>query len=416
MSKQLSKELRDWMLEYVADTMRPAQTAQIVGRINTAVIELVPELADHELQRDLAASTEAQLQAIMFGFTDDLGDVTLPPEAHGLARSIARRGLDLRVLLQIYRVGQQAAIDYLTEVIEARQLDPAFERALLLWFFERTAAWFATSVETLSDTFSRERERGFRDAFTRRSETIRALLAGDHIDVDRASLHLDYRLSRTHLAFALWDTEAETGYSGDAIGTLERVAGRIAAAAGTTRLLTAPSGARGLWGWLGVEAPLDSSALTNREAVGASRSVQVAFGNAGAGLDGFRSSHREALAARRIVETSGRHDWLTRYSDVEIASLVGADNTAMRTLVARELAGITGRDAHAARLRDTLAAYLGNHRSPEAAARHLGVHKNTVRYRMQRIEELLGHNIDSRRVQLEIALACVAAYGESVLP
>ena len=45
------------------------------------------------------------------------------------------------------------------------------------------------------------------------------------------------------------------------------------------------------------------------------------------------------------------------------------------------------------------------------AARELGVHKNTVRYRIQRIEELLGHDIDSRRLQIEVALECVRVFG-----
>ncbi|WP_169589808.1 helix-turn-helix domain-containing protein [Antrihabitans stalactiti] len=87
----------------------------------------------------------------------------------------------------------------------------------------------------------------------------------------------------------------------------------------------------------------------------------------------------------------------------------------MRALVARELAGIDGLDANSQRLRETLHAYIRNLNSPDAAARSLGVHKNTVRYRIQRIEELLGHDIASRRVQLEVALECVAVYGPAVL-
>ncbi|MGQ4619035.1 helix-turn-helix domain-containing protein [Nocardia sp. R7R-8] len=67
----------------------------------------------------------------------------------------------------------------------------------------------------------------------------------------------------------------------------------------------------------------------------------------------------------------------------------------MRGLVERELGALASRDAHAVRLRETLHAYLRNQpqptatnrnqRSPEATAKILGVHKNTVRYRVQRI-------------------------------
>jgi DNA-binding PucR family transcriptional regulator len=80
------------------------------------------------------------------------------------------------------------------------------------------------------------------------------------------------------------------------------------------------------------------------------------------------------------------------------------------------LRALAGRDTNAARLRETLHAYLKSHRSPEAAAKLLGVHKNTVRYRIQRIEELLGHPIEERSLPLALALTCVATYGVNALP
>jgi DNA-binding PucR family transcriptional regulator len=76
---------------------------------------------------------------------------------------------------------------------------------------------------------------------------------------------------------------------------------------------------------------------------------------------------------------------------------------------------MAGRDANSARLRETLHAYSTSHRSPEATAKLLGVHKNTVRYRI-RVEELPGYPIEQRSLPLEIALACVATYGVDALP
>ncbi|WP_433600812.1 helix-turn-helix domain-containing protein [Nocardia sp. CA-135953] len=48
--------------------------------------------------------------------------------------------------------------------------------------------------------------------------------------------------------------------------------------------------------------------------------------------------------------------------------------------------------------------------------KNLRVHKNTVRYRIQRIEEQLGHPIEARSLPREIALTCVATYGADALP
>ncbi|WP_189595255.1 helix-turn-helix domain-containing protein, partial [Nocardia cerradoensis] len=69
------------------------------------------------------------------------------------------------------------------------------------------------------------------------------------------------------------------------------------------------------------------------------------------------------------------------YRDVEIAYLAGVDQHAMWGLIRRELGALAGTDAATVRLRDTLHVYLSRQRSPEATAKALGVHKNTVRYR-----------------------------------
>jgi DNA-binding PucR family transcriptional regulator len=58
----------------------------------------------------------------------------------------------------------------------------------------------------------------------------------------------------------------------------------------------------------------------------------------------------------------------------------------------------------AARLRATVQVYLEENLSPARAARRLGVHQNTVVYRVKRAEELLGREIGPRRLQTEVAL------------
>ncbi|MCL2535490.1 MAG: helix-turn-helix domain-containing protein, partial [Nocardiaceae bacterium] len=102
-----------------------------------------------------------------------------------------------------------------------------------------------------------------------------------------------------------------------------------------------------------------------------------------------------------------------RYADVEVASMLSADPARMRTLVERELAGLLGEDAATERLRDTLREVLACHGNHESAARRLGVHKNTVRYRMQRVEEILGHDVLGRRLKIELALECFDIFGGS---
>jgi purine catabolism regulator len=54
---------------------------------------------------------------------------------------------------------------------------------------------------------------------------------------------------------------------------------------------------------------------------------------------------------------------------------------------------------------DTLCAYLDNERNWSATAAALGVHKQTLAYRLQRIEKLTGRNLKSTRDIAEMWIA-----------
>ncbi|WP_433661300.1 PucR family transcriptional regulator [Nocardia sp. CA-128927] len=420
-----SEVVRDWLAEYVYETMRTESIEHIVHRLDNAIIAQVPELADRDVRRDLAASTRAHARVMLSGITSDTFEYALPEEAHTFARTIARRGFELRMLLRTYHVGMEAVLDYMTETIDERPAPQEIERAVMLRMFERATKWVSFSVELLTDTYMEERERVLRAALNRRTETIRALLAGDELDLDQASARLGYRLNQRHIAFVLWTDESESGSGdGEVVGLLERVATRVAAEIGNGRVLTVASGSSGMWAWAGLDELPDAVRIEEEPgalelvAAGLVESpVRVAFGVPAGQVAGFRQSHREAVAARQVAErgpaTAAR---VIGYREVEIAYLAGADDAAMRGLIGRELRTLSGSDPNAARLRETLHAYLASHRSPEATAKLLGVHKNTVRYRIQRIEELLGHPIEQRSLPLAVALACVAAYGVDALP
>jgi DNA-binding PucR family transcriptional regulator len=413
--------VRDWLADYVYETMRTEALEQVVDRLDSAIVARIPELADRDIRRDLAASTRAHARVVLSGLTSDTFEFTLPEEAHAFARTLARRGHDLRLLLRTYHVGQEAVLEYMTEAIDERTAPPEIERAVLLRLFERSTRWVSTSVEMLTDTYMEERERVMRAALNRRTETVRALLAGDEPDVEQASLRLGYRLAQQHLAFVLW-TDEPAGGDGELSGLLDRVAARLAAALGSGRVLSMPSGASGMWAWVGLDdeqraAELATPGQLERITSGLVEApVRVAFGVPAVQVAGFRQSHREAVAARHVAERGlPDADRVTGYREVEIAYLVGADDAAMRGFVGRELRVLAGRDINAVRLRETLHAYLKSHRSPEATAKLLGVHKNTIRYRIQRIEELLGHPVEERSLPLELALTCVATYGVDAL-
>ncbi|MDX3565890.1 helix-turn-helix domain-containing protein, partial [Streptomyces scabiei] len=62
----------------------------------------------------------------------------------------------------------------------------------------------------------------------------------------------------------------------------------------------------------------------------------------------------------------------------------------------------------------SLRAWLSRHGQWDAAAADLGVHRHTLRYRMRRVEEIVGRSLDDPDVRMELwlALKATAAAGE----
>ena len=59
----------------------------------------------------------------------------------------------------------------------------------------------------------------------------------------------------------------------------------------------------------------------------------------------------------------------------------------------------------------SLRAWLSRHGQWDAAAADLGVHRHTLRYRMRRVEEILGRSLDDPDVRMELWLALKATAG-----
>jgi len=116
-------------------------------------------------------------------------------------------------------------------------------------------------------------------------------------------------------------------------------------------------------------------------------------------------SHDEALVTRRVVELrSLRPGTVVGYRAADLTALLTADPVEAVRFTEAELGQLLEDTDDAARLRATIRVYLEENLSAARAARRLGIHRNTVVYRVKQTERLLGHPIDRRRLQLEVAL------------
>jgi len=218
-------------------------------------------------------------------------------------------------------------------------------------------------------------------------------------DAGAASEKLRYDVARCHVALIVW---ADPARAGQPAGSLERESTGLAVALGGGPVLTVPVGERVVWAWTsGDRLTDDMNAVAHRMGEG----VRAAIGTCREGLDGMAESHEEARVARRVAELRAvRPGAVVGYRAADLTGLLTADPVEAVRFAEAELGELLEGTDVAARLRATVRVYLEENLSPARAARRLGIHQNTVVYRVKQTEELLGHPIEQRRLQLEVAL------------
>src|SRR5207244_13275003 len=133
--------------------------------------------------------------------------------------------------------------------------------------------------------------------------------------------------------------------------------------------------------------------------------VRAGVGNP-APVSSLAQAAREAGYALQVCQTERRLQ--AAFTDLGTYQLLLSlqDPDALRTFAASVLGPIDGYDLqHGGHLIPSLKAFLERNARWEAAAGDLYVHRHTLRYRMRKIEELTGRDLDSARDRMDLFLA-----------
>jgi DNA-binding PucR family transcriptional regulator len=139
--------------------------------------------------------------------------------------------------------------------------------------------------------------------------------------------------------------------------------------------------------------------------------VTACVSDPGEGVDGFSRTLKQAQDTERVRSAWGRTaPQVMRYADAGLEILLMQDADLARSFVTAELGPLAAGTAEAARLRETLDASFrfGSH---VAAAQHLNLHEHTVRNRLHKAEGLLGHPLQERRTELQVAVRLLRLLG-----
>jgi len=163
------------------------------------------------------------------------------------------------------------------------------------------------------------------------------------------------------------------------------------------------------------EAELDGIVSTVREELNAAIAltastevVSIGVGRIRSGLDGIRLSHQDARQALTIGRRLHGPGNVTSFEKLGVYRLIYAAEhlPELRTFQDEALGLLTDYDRdHGAELIKTLEAFFTANCSPKEAATLLHVHRNTVLYRLERIADITGLNLNASEIRLRLHLA-----------
>ncbi len=402
----------------VSDALAP-RTAELSADIYDLIVRDIPQLrADSRvltlLEASIGENVATLLHVLQHGI--DMDHVHAPAAAEEYARRLAQRGVPIAALLRAYRIGSARFQDWCLQELGQRTDNASLVSAAGLRIADVTALYIDKVSEEVVAAYEAEKESWLRNLSAARAARVRALLQGERVDIDASEAILGYRLRQHHVGMVCWVGEADAG--GGALARLEQATAAVARQAECQgRPIFLPQDESCAWAWLPLGARDTFAVPAGRSgATGAEPAIRFAFGAAGAGVAGFRRTHQQALGAHAVALAAGPSGQrMTSFTDVAPLALMSSSIELVRAWVIETLGSLADDDDHNARLRDTLRVFLQENGSFKATAERLTLHKNTVQYRIHKVEEGLGRPINESRLQVELALLTSQWLGAAVL-
>jgi len=388
-------------VEAVLGALLPGPLAEDMADLLMASIPELVRAGDEDFRAGLLLSCESNVSAIWGGVLTgaSLESIAPPAEAIAWSHELVHRGVELPALLRAYRLGHGLAERRLEEAADELEIEPEIRWRVLSHISHHLFAYIDAVCTDLVDDYEHERAQWIRGAAAARAELVSAIVERDPVDARAAGEKLRYDVTRRHVALIVWGDPPRAAAP---VGSLEGEATALAAALGGGPVLTVPIGERAVWAWTSGDRLTDDPAAVEHKM---GDGVRAAIGTCRQGLAGMADSHDEARVARRVAELRAiRPGMVVGYRSADLTALLTADPIEAVRFTESELGELLVDNDTAGRLRATVRAYLEENLSPARAARRLGIHQNTVVYRVKQTEELLGHTIEQRRLQLEVAL------------
>jgi glycosyltransferase A (GT-A) superfamily protein (DUF2064 family) len=300
-----------------------------------------------------------------------------------LGRGELRSGRSLDALQLAYRIGARVAWRRFSAAARAAGVDGPTQALLAEAVFAYIDEVSAESVEG----YAREQAVDAGERQRRHSALVRAVVAGAGGDIDRLAAALGWTPPRRLAVLVCGDRNPERLAASIGDGAL---AGRVE----DDVVILIP----------------DPDAPGRRPRIAAAVGDRTAAIGPAVDLEQAQRSYRRALRCTALQAAGTISRDTLADSDEHLAALVvHADPDALADLSSRRLAVLKGlTPLQRARLERTLAVWLAHQGNVLETAADLVVHPQTVRYRVARLRELLGAELDDPDARFELALALLA--------
>ena len=384
-----------------------------------AIAESIGELDDTELGNLLHASIDGNIATIIHMLRNDipLEHAQVPTTASEYAVRLARAGVPVNSLRRAYHLGSDDLLTHMFTEIQAMNAPSELQWRLvhhLTGWLHRYVDWVTRAV---IEVYEAERIACLTQNASDVFQLVQRVVDREPVGVEHFDHVTGYRLDQTHVAVVLW---VEGGSQGvDRIDTLRALVPTLIETLGSTGAhLFTPTDRATAWVWLaGPHRQASTYAQRLRTLLAATPSIRVALGSPEHHVSGFRRSLEQANAIRVVAsaDPNARNQVVSHSDDgIAVVAMLARDLPATRRWLHEVLGELAIDSPAAARTRETVRVFLRTGSYTDTSER-LMLHRNTVKYRITKVEKERGRPLMDGRLDLEMALHVCDVLGTPVL-
>jgi DNA-binding PucR family transcriptional regulator len=316
-------------------------------------------------------------------------DPLLAPSVLGVAHSLNQRGA-IQDHWAAYSAGREALWRAWMRIAFGVATDHETLNDALAVASTSLSRWIDDTIFQVGDYLTRTAGHQGGASHELKFQTAIQILDGAALDEELAAYRLKYSLAGEHIAAIVWTDPASPNQP-----ALRQVATQLTTELGQ-RSLSVLATSSSAWVWLATTEVISDLAPV----LAAFPEVRLALGSVGAGIEGFRRSHYEAIDTQRLML---RRDDVqcASFDEVSLAALASRDEQAAREFIARVLGRLGTADLE---LRETVRVFIRRMGNGSKTAEEVYAHRNTVSHRIQRAEALLPHPLSTNGVEVAMAL------------